>query len=213
VPNRSRLVLAALLLTVAVACGDDDDPVAATSNSTATTVSVPATVSPTTAAGDGDDGLPPGDDDGLEEIFQPFFEPLGLTFTYGSVVNFGGGMHLALYVEPTDEATAEQYLDRLVSSSAAIIPFLFSEFPRLSSFDLCQEPIPTGPDDPEQPEPRTVVLLTREQAASVDDWSTATLVDMLRAAQVGRGGHVDVDADIEALPAYVEAQAEAATPG
>ena len=76
---------ALVLLTVAVGCGDDDE------------------------------GLPPGDDEGLAEVFQPFFEPLGLEFTYGSVVDFRGGKHLQLYVEPTGPATDEQYLERMLA--------------------------------------------------------------------------------------------------
>ncbi len=185
-PARSRLALvAALLLTLAVACGDD---------------------------GDDHEGLPPDDDEGLAEIFQPFFDPLGLEFTYGGIQDVRGGEHLALYVEPTGPATDEQYLERMLSTSATIIPFLFAEYPRIDSFDICQEPVPTGPDDPEHPEPRTVVFLTREQAASVADWSTATLADVIRAARVGRDGEVKVDAAIARLPAYVEARAEARTP-
>ena len=175
-PARSRLVLAALLLILAVACGDDDK------------------------------GLPPGDDAGLEQIFQPFFDPLGLEFTYGSVAS---GRHLALYVEPTGPATDQQYLERLLSSATTIIPFLFAEFPGLNSFDICQEPVPTGPADPEHPEPRTVVVLTRKGAESVADWSTATLADLIKASGIGRGGEVRVDAAIAQLPGYVEARAEA----
>ena len=177
---RCRLALAALLLIVPVACGDDDD------------------------------GLPPGDDAGLAEVFQPFFDPLGLEFTYGSVQQ---DRHLALYVEPTGPATDQQYLDRLLSSAATIIPFIFAEYPDLNSFDICQEPVPVGPDDPEHPEPRTVVVLTRKGAESVADWSTATLADLIRASHIGRGTEVRVDAAIAQLPGYVEALAEAEGPG
>jgi hypothetical protein len=178
-----RLALAATVLVVAVACGDDDE-----------------------GAGQ---ALPPADDAGLEELFQPFFDPLGLEFTYGGVVDFREGKHLQLYVEPAGPATDEQYLERLVSSSAAIIPFVFAEYSELDTFDICQEPVPGGYDDPDKPEPRTVVLLSREQAASVDDWSTATLTDLIRASLVGEGGEVRVDDAIAALPAYVEAAAAA----
>ena len=178
----SRSALAALVLILPVACGDDDG------------------------------GLPPGDDAGLEEVFQPFFDPLGLEFTYGGVVDYRDGKHLQLYVEPAGPATDQQYLDRLVSSSRAIVPFLFDEFPELDTFDICQEPVPSGPGDADRPEPRTVVLLSREQAASVADWSTATLADLLRASRVGGGGGVKVDDAIAALPAYVEADAAAEAP-
>ena len=184
VPARARLVLAAiLLLIVPVACGDDDEG-----------------------------GLPPGDDEGIEDIFQPFFDPLGLEFTYGSIQELESGKHLALYVEPTGPATDEQYLERLLSSSAVVIPFLFDEYPGLNSFDICQEPVPTGPDDPPQPEPRTVVHLTRAQAGTVEDWATATLVDLITASRTGKGGEVRVDAAIARLPGYVDALARANAP-
>ena len=179
--SRAQLLLVALLLVAAGACGDDG----------------------------GDEGLPPGDDQGIEEVFQRFFDPLGLEFTYGSVVDLEGGKHLALYVEPTGPATDEQYLERLVSSAAAVIPYLFDAYPGLHSFDICQEPVPTGPDDPPQPDPRTVVQLTREQAGTVADWSTATLTDLITAARTGEGGEVRVDAAIARLPGYVDARARA----
>lgn len=207
---RARLLLlTAALATTGAACGDDDAPQLAESATTTTVAATPATVSPTTVAGEGDEGLPPNDEDELAAIFEPFFEPFGLTFTRGSVVNFGGGMHLALYVEPTGPSTDQEYLDRMAPSAAAIIPFLFAEFPRIASFDLCQEPVPTAETAADQaPPPRTIVLLTREQAATVDDWSTATLADIVRAARVGRGGHISADEAIEELPGYIEAQAE-----
>ena len=159
-----------------------------------------------------DADLPPGDDEGLAEVFQPFFEPLGIEFTYGGVVKYRKGDHLQLYVEPTGPATDEQYLDRLLRSSATIVPYVFGEYDDLESFDLCQEPIPSGPGDPDKPEPRTVVLLTRAQADSVADWSSATLADLIRASRTGKGGEIRVDEAIAKLPAYVDAveQAEAA---
>jgi hypothetical protein len=184
VPARARLLLAALLLLASTACGDDD----------------------------GDEGLPPDHDAGLAEVFQPLFDPLGVEFTYGSVVDLDDGKHLALYVEPTGPATDEQYLERMLGASAAIVPFLFDAYPRLNSFDVCQEPVPTGPDDPAQPEPRTVVQLTRAQAATVGDWSTATLADLIRAARTGEGGEVRVDEAIARLPGWTAAEAEAGAP-
>ena len=158
------------------------------------------------AAGCGsNDDLPPGDDAGLSALFQPYFDPLGVEYTYGGVVRYRGGDHLQLYVEPTGPSTDEQYLDRLLASAAPLLSFVFEEFEHLESFDICQEPVPAGPGDPDKPEPRTVVLLTRAQAESVDDWSTATLADLIRASRLGKGGEVHVDDAIARLPAYTEA--------
>jgi hypothetical protein len=132
---------------------------------------------------------------------------LGLEFSYGGLEDFPAGKHLALYVEPTGPATDDQYLERLLASTAALAPVLFDTYPDLNSFDICQEPVPTGPDDPDRPTPRTVVVLGRRQASTVDDWSTATLADLIVATRIGPGGGVRVDDAIAQLPAYVEAVA------
>ena len=54
-----------------------------------------------------------------------------------------------------------------------------------------------------------MVLLSREQVLTVDDWPTATLADLIRASRVGRDGEAKVDEPIARLPAYVQALAEA----
>jgi hypothetical protein len=159
------------------------------------------------ACGGDERGLPPEDEAALAETFEPHFDPLGLEFSYGGLEDFPAGKHLALYVEPTGPATDDQYLERLLASTAALAPVLFDTYPDLNSFDICQEPVPTGPDDPDRPTPRTVVVLGRRQASTVDDWSTATLADLIVATRIGRGGEVRVDDAIAQLPAYVEAVA------
>jgi hypothetical protein len=174
-----RLLLAAVLVVSAVACGGDER------------------------------GLPPEDEAALARTVQPYLEPLGLEFSYGGLEDFPAGKHLALYVEPVGPTTDAQYLERLVASTATLAPVLFDTYPDLNSFDICQEPVPTGPDDPDRPKPRTVVVLGRRQASTVGEWSAATLADLIAAARVGRGGAVTVDDAIAQLPAYIEAVAEA----
>lgn len=161
------------------------------------------------ACGGNGRSVPPGDEAGLRRTFEPSVEALGLRFSYGSVEDFPAGPHLALYLEPTGPTTDQQYLDRLLASTAAIASTVFDAYPDLNSFDICQEPVPTGPDDPIHPKPRTVIVLGRRQAATVADWSTATLADLITATRSGVGGEVTVDDPIAALPDYASALAEA----
>lgn len=179
VPRAARLLLVALLLILATACGEEAR------------------------------GLPPKDGASLAEAFQPYFDPLGLEFTYGGLEDFPAGKHLALYVEPNGPATDQQYLDRLMASASALVPVIFGTYPGLNSFDICQEPVPAGPDDPDKPTPRTVLVIGRRQASTVDDWSTATLADLIAATRTGTGGEVTVDEAIAQLPGYLDAVAEA----
>ncbi len=152
--------------------------------------------------------LPPADEPALARTVEPYLEPLGLQFTYGSLEHTPAGEHLALYVEPVGPTTDEQYLQRLLESAVAVVPAMFGTYSDLHSLDICQEPVPAGPDDPKRPEPRTVLVLSRRMADLVDDWSTATLVDLIVATRTGTGGAVTVDDAIAQLPAYVDAVAE-----
>ena len=162
-----------------------------------------------TACGGGDElAVPPKAEADIAEVVQRFFDPLGLEFTYGSVDDFPGGPHLAMYVEPTGPATDQEYLDRLLASGAAVVPAIFEAYPDLNSLDICQEPVPTGPDDDPRPTPRTILVLTKRQSDRLD-WDTATLADVIVAVRAGRGTEVRVDDAIEALPDYAAAFAEA----
>ena len=157
----------------------------------------------------GAEDLPPANEQALARTVEPYLEPLGLQFTYGGLTDSRAGEHLALYVEPAGPTTDEQYLQRLLESATAVVPAMFGTYSDLHSLDICQEPVPDGPDDPKRPEPRTVLVLSRRMAALVDDWSTATLVDLILVTRTGTGGAVTVDDAIAQLPAYVEALAEA----
>jgi hypothetical protein len=195
VPRRSRLAVAPLLLLplLAGACGDDGGGGAAptTVDGGSTTTQAP--------------GAPPISFEGLQAIYQPAVEPLGLDLTRAAVNDFESGLHLALYVVPRDDTSGpEGYLDRVLPLLAALQPHLFEQFPALVSFDICQEPVQAGGREDEFPPPVTLVLLEREAFESVPDWSTATLADLAAAVRVLPTGQFDVIPQIERLDAYAE---------
>jgi len=194
--RRRRPSVVALALATAgvllVGCGDDEpaEPAA-----------------PATSTGD----RPPLEDltgdnlEGLRAVYGPPLEELDLRVTRGGVVDVRGGTHLQLYVEPTTDEAAnppEVYLERMLTSFQAILPVLFDAYPELDSFDLCQEPVPDGETPSEYEEPVTLLLVSRTGYESVEDWSTATLEELVAAAGEELGGRVTVAPEIEALPAY-----------
>lgn len=133
--------------------------------------------------------LPPATIAGLRPIFDPRFAPLGLRLTRGSLVDTAGtqyrpssqGEHLALYVEPLDDASwdADQYVAALVPGVAAVTPFSFRTWPGLQSLDLCQEPAQA--DDP-RPEPLPVTQYELSRADSgLIDWPRVDLVALVAA--------------------------------
>lgn len=141
--------------------------------------------------------LPPGLPRLLRATFEPRFEPLGLRLTRASVVDLDTGPHLQLYVEPPGPYTSEQYLQTLVSSVAAVAPWSFEQWEGLASIDVCQEP-PPAESTGQYPEPVTVVVLTRQQSASID-WDSAEIADLRAAVRGAAFGTVEVSAEVEPL--------------
>lgn len=226
-PTARRAATTALLLAVAAAAcgGGDDDGTAArapsTVSSTATTAQPPGTTAApgsteatTVVTEPNPTDLPPleslTEDDlaALQEVYGPPLGTLDLLVTRGGVVEYRGGNHLQLYVEPTtavDANTAQVYLDRMLTSFQVIVPLLFDAYPEMDSFDLCQEPVPTAEQPRAEPgyeEPVTLLLLTRAGYESIDDWSTATLADLFAAADDDLDGYSSVTPEIAALADY-----------
>lgn len=231
-------LLASLLVAGALVagCGDDDGAVGAAASDAETTTTAPVADgdATTTTATDGGGGstttsdaggrsdLPPleaysiDDITELVEVYGPALAPLDLTITRGGLVIFQEGNHLQLYAEPTtpeSENDPQVYLDRMLTSFQAIIPLLFDAYPDLDSFDLCQEAVPdptTPPTEPGYEEPVTLLLLTRAGYESVDDWSAATLDDLLAVAgeELDDLGYAEVAPAVEALDAYQAARGD-----
>lgn len=191
-PRITAILLAAGLL--AAACSEDGSENA----------SVPTIEPPTTQLESGE-SLPPRDFESLALIFGPRYEQLGMRVTRASLVEIDGGAHLQLYVEPVDSFVPRQYLESIVPTTAAVVPFIFDEWPDLASFDVCQEP-PPGVDDSVAPEQVTVVALTRDQAATLD-WPDPELAELMAAVQDATGiGEIRGNDAVEALPEFQAAR-------
>lgn len=208
----ATLALVALPALVLAACGDDDDGNAAAT----TTVADPApSIEVSLPPGD----LPPSDVPGLREIFQPVFEPLGLRLTRGALVDVTEGYevsetgtHLALYVEPIDDADygEAEYLENLYQLTAVVTPLVFDAWPDLESYDICQEPHQS--DDPAYaPFPLTQVELSREAAASYD-FATGDLTSLVDHLLSTPGARLLVGPDLKATDAYQQVLVDAGHP-
>ncbi len=140
--------------------------------------------------------LPPDDLGALTERYGGMLEEVGLRLTRAGLTDGPGserdpslrGRHLALYVEPLDDAHgAPEYRESFVTSARVFLPSVFRRWPGLASMDVCQEP-PPGADRPgaggapdlggdaaeDPPPPVTILEVTRAGAREVD-WGSADL--------------------------------------
>jgi len=130
--------------------------------------------------------LPPSARKDLVAIFAKKVKPFGLRVTRAALVNpqqerDAKGTHLAIYVEPTGDYTPQDYIDGTVGVSKVFLPYVFTRWKGLKSFDVCQEPRPAVDDRP-TPEPETQVYATRAGSKLVD-WNTVDVAAMLRTSQ------------------------------
>lgn len=172
-----------------VACGDAEHPQRGADEQSTTTLDRAG--GPTSTAR-GDDGeLPSASPLDLVPDYGLALQALGLRLTdRGGLIDRDGGgyvpsaegRHLALYVEPIGDRTVQQYIDG-VRAATAVFADVFQRWPGLESFDVCQEPVDGagGSGGTSEPVPITQVEVTREQA-SVIDWESSTVVDLVRAA-------------------------------
>jgi hypothetical protein len=139
--------------------------------------------------GDGDSAkaLPPNDKAAIERVFAPALERLGVRLTRGALVDLKTGKpsptgtHLAVYVEPTGDYTPDDYARGTVRTLRAFIPAAFERWGGLTSFDVCQEPLPATDARPEPP-PITKVDLTKAASRKVR-WDDLDLTRLLRDAR------------------------------
>jgi hypothetical protein len=167
--------------------------------------------------------LPPSARKDLVAVFKKKVAPFGLRVTRAALVNpkqerDPKGTHLAIYVEPTGEYTPQDYIDGTVDVSKVFLPYVFSRWRGLKSFDVCQEPRPTVDDRPAPP-PETQVYATRAGSKLVD-WKTVDVATMIRtsaeqAAATGINEDVPfslyVTQHLKNTPAYQEVAGTAAT--
>ena len=136
----------------------------------ATVVSPPAALNATPAQSN----LPPSTREQLVSIFGPKVKRFGLRVTRAALVDpeqrrNAHGTHLAIYVEPTGDYTAQDYLDGTVDVSRVFLPYVFERWKGLRSFDVCQEPHPHAGDS-RAPYPETQIYATRAGSKTID-WS------------------------------------------
>lgn len=204
VPTRCAASLLLVLVLVTGACGGDRDD---TSNST----------SPTSDDETPSEPFPPNDVDELASVFDPMLEPMGLHLTRGALIDrsSGGyqesdeGAHLALYVEPLDDAewTTEDYVAGLYDVTALVTPYVFDTWSGLETYDICQEP-PDAEDPSEEPFPETQIEVDR--AFSDDfDWEGGNIVSFLLADITDDDARIVVGRDVRDHPDYRVALDEA----
>jgi hypothetical protein len=130
--------------------------------------------------------LPPSARKELVSIFAKRVKRLGLRVTRAALVNpaqerDAKGTHLAIYVEPTGDYTPQEYIDGTVDVSKVFLPYVFTRWKGLKSFDVCQEPRPAVDDRP-TPAPETQVYATRAGSKLVH-WKTVDVATMIRTSQ------------------------------
>jgi hypothetical protein len=172
-----------------------------------------------TGNGDSAKALPPNDKAAIERFFAPALERLGVRLTRGALVDLktgkpsASGSHLAVYVEPTGDYTPEDYARGTVKTLRAFIPAAFERWGGLTSFDVCQEPLPAADARPEPP-PITKVDLTKAASRKVR-WDDLDLARLLRKARrLGpRALSVYAKPDVRVTGFYQDATVKANTSG
>ena len=165
-----RILLAAFAVIAVAACGDDTD---STDVSSTTIVVETTTMATTTTEGV---ALPPSEFSELAALLEPYATPLGFTVTRAALVDLGTyqtspeGTHLAVYLVATTERTPDEVAQATIPMAAAFLPDVFSRWPGLMSFDVCQEPFDSA-GDPNVP--------------------SDTIVNVSRGCRVCRLGHGD----------------------
>lgn len=200
------LLTPVIALTALTACGDDEPE--ATETSVADTAAADAgTLPPDTD----DPSRPPNTVAELQQLFNPIVEPMGLRVTRGALVDISDGYvqsdtgtHLALYVEPTEEAEATYdnatYIDGIYDLTALVTPIVFDTWPGVESYDICQEPLQTV-DPAYEPFPMTQVELSRDAAAGYD-FATGDLPTLVNYLLSTEGARLLVGPDLKATEEY-----------
>lgn len=200
------------LLVTAVACGSDSGDPQASTATTATAHAVDTDAAAATAllpASDPNQTLPPNDVGSLRRLYDPALAAMGLRLTRGALIDTSNegyepsdsGTHLALYVEPIDDAhTPADYVDGLWTLSAVVTPDVFARWPDVQSYDICQEP-PPSVDDEDEPLPYTQINLTRAVAESID-WTNGSLPTLLMAARTSGDLDLVISKEIRESPEY-----------
>jgi hypothetical protein len=163
--------------------------------------------------------LPPNDKAAIERVFAPALDRLGVRLTRAALIDLqtgkpsANGKHLAVYVEPRGDYVAEDYARGTVRTLRAFMPAAFERWGGLTSFDICQEPLPAIDARPEPP-PVTKVDLTKAAARKMR-WSQLDLARLLRDAKRLGSNALTVYAkpDVRQTSLYQDAAMKANTAG
>jgi hypothetical protein len=203
-------------LAVTAACSSDEPTEAGSSSSTVAEALDAVTAARAALPPVADDqDLPPQDLTSIREVYDDALAGMGLRLTRAALIDLAGGRyepspqgrHLALYAEPLEGASPEQYAEGFWTLSAVVTPDVFARWPALESYDICQEPLPEVDDSPEPP-PVTQINITRAAAAEVD-WDDGTLTDLLVAARRNNEVRLVATAEVRATAVYDAARREA----
>jgi hypothetical protein len=210
VPAALLAALVALLVAGCTGGALDAGPDAAAPAAPDAPTMAPGPDAPTMAPGPGLDGaLPPEELAGLTEAFAAELAATGTRLTRASLIDRESGSedpdpngtHLALYLEPPEGASAEDYLDGMVTLTLLFAEAAFDRYPGLASFDVCQ--VPHGDIKVTAETPFTLVDVTRAGFAT---WRSAGGdLAALHALSESRGSGVRIaaTAPVRDLPTFV----------
>jgi hypothetical protein len=119
------------------------------------------------------------------------------------------GSHLALYVEPIDDASYDinDYVTNIYVLMAVVTPEVFGPYAGILTYDICQEPY-QAEDDGYEPFPVTQVEITREVAETYD-WENGDLASFLAFLDTAEDTKVQVNDDVKNADSFQAAEAEA----
>lgn len=215
-----RLAAASLVLaaaaTTATACGTDaTTPPDASPDGT---LAVPAGTTEDGALADG--ALPPQDLADVAAVYDPILAPFGVHLTRAALIDLGeggytpspDGRHLALYVAPDEPFTDEQYAAHVAPLAGALTTDVFTRYPGLVSYDVCQE----GPDldgDPATLPPTKSQLNVERPALGALDWDDLSLGDLLTFVAGNSSVRLNAAIEVRRTAPFIEAQRAAGPAG
>ncbi|MDP2623624.1 MAG: hypothetical protein Q8Q29_07505 [Actinomycetota bacterium] len=210
-----QVIASVLLLVVfAAACGNEvvsttqTPPTPSVSPTTSTTTSTMITTTSTntgpTLPATADD-LPPPGLAALATLFDPLVEPLGYRVGRATLIDRAtyratpDGRHLALYLTPLTAKTPDEYATDFLAIARTFVPVIFDHWPRLESFDVCQEPYDW--EGATAPPGLTVFDIDRESVGAID-WQTVDLAGLLFAEGQLEGLEIFAQQEIRSAPVW-----------
>ena len=214
----TRRYLVVSLLLLAAACADDASEPAATTqppSATTTTPIAPTTSAPgTTVPGStttqpsiptNGEPLPPAALESLAAIFDPIIEPFGYRVGRAALIDratyreTSDGTHLALYLTPFVDKSAEDFVADFMPLATAFVPTVFDAWPGLVSFDVCQEPYAW--EGSTAPPGLTIFDIDRDAADQID-WESVDLAGLIAADAALDGLDIHAQREIRETDAW-----------